>query len=123
MNEITAYLAKPSPPVAAWNVLGPESGKVDVELDEDAAQSAGDAPYNHVDWQLPYVIPETRAIQRNVVVVQSQVTPDAKSSVKYLAWLLVKLCQEVQGTHSCASCQETSPEQGCAVEGRALFDG
>lgn len=121
--KLPAYLAKPSPSVAAWNILGPESSKVNVELDENAAQGAGDAPHNYVDGQLPYVIPEPRSIQCNVVVVQSQVTPNAKSSIKDLAWLLMKLCQEVQGAHSCASCQETSPEQGCAVEGRALFNG
>ena len=84
---------------------------MNVQLDEKAAQCASNAPYDHIDRQFPYVIPEARPIQRNAVIVQSQISANAEPSVKNLAWLLVKLRQEVKGTHSCAGCQETSPEQ------------
>lgn len=84
---------------------------MNVQLDEDAAQGTSDASYDHIDRQLPYVVPEPRTIQRNAVIVQTQISAYAETSVEYLAWLLVKLRQEVQGTNSCAGCQEASPEQ------------
>ena len=117
-----AHLAKSSPSVAGWNVLGPESSEVNVKLDEKTTQSAGNASHEYIDRQLPYVVPEPRAIQRNVVIVQSQVSPNAKAGVKDLAWLFVKLRQKVQSANSCASCQKTPPEQRCAVERSSLFN-
>lgn len=95
---------------------------MDVELDEQAPQSASNASHNHIDRQLPYVIPEPRSIQCNAVIVQSQITANAKPSVENFAWLFVKLRQEVEGTHSCAGCQEAPPKQRRAVEGSPLFN-
>ena len=117
------YLAKASPSVAGWNVFGPESSEVNVESDEPAAESAGDAPHDHIDRQLPYVVPESGTVQRDVVVVQTQVSSNAKSGIKDLAWPLVELCQEVQSCNSSACCQKPTPEQGSAVEGVALLNG
>lgn len=95
---------------------------MNIELDEQAAQSASNASHDHIDRQLPYVIPEPGSIQCNAVVVQSQITANAKASVENLAWPLVKLGQKMKGTHSCAGCQEAPPEQRRAVEGSALFN-
>ena len=96
---------------------------MNVQLDENAAQGASDASHDHIDRQLPYVVPEPRTIQRNAIIVQTQISAYAESSLEYLAWLLVKLRQEVKGTHSCAGGQKASPEQRRAVEGGPLFDG
>ena len=95
---------------------------MNVEPDEKAAEPAGDAPHEDIDRQLPDIVPEARTIQRNVVVVQSQVAPDTEPRIEYFAWPLVKLCQKVQSGDSGTCRQKPTPEQGCAVEGGALFD-
>lgn len=96
---------------------------MNVQLDENTAQGASDASHDHIDRQLPYVVPEPRTVQRNAVIVQTQISAYAETRIKNLAWLLVKLRQEVQGTDTCAGCQKASPEQRRAVEGGTLLDG
>lgn len=64
---------------------------MDVELDEPAAEGTSNAPHHHVDGQLPDVVPELGAIQRNVIIVQTQVTPDSKSGIQNLNGLLMEL--------------------------------
>ena len=64
---------------------------MDVELDEPAAEGTSNAPHHHVDGQLPDVVPELGAIQRNVVIVQTQVAPDSESGIHDLTGLLVEL--------------------------------
>jgi len=96
---------------------------VDVELDEPAAQGSSDATNKHVDRQLPNVVPELGSIQRNIVVVQPQISPDAKSCVHDLAWPFVELGQKVQRAHTSACRQKATPEQGSAVKRGSFFNG
>ena len=63
------HLAKPSPSVAGGNVLGPEGGEDDVELDEPAPKRTSDAAHDHIDRQFPDIVPEARPVQRDAVVV------------------------------------------------------
>jgi len=95
---------------------------VDGELDEPAAQGSSDATHKHVDRQLPDVIPELGSIQRNIVVVQPQISPDAKSCVHDLAWPFVELGQKMQRAHTSACRQKATPEQGSAIKRGSFFN-
>lgn len=57
-----AYLSKSSPSVASRNVLGAKSNELHIAFDEPAAKGSSYASHDHIDRQLPYVVPKTRAV-------------------------------------------------------------
>lgn len=60
------------------DVLGTESDHFDVDVDEQRTQASGNASHQHMDWQLPEIVPVALVELGNVIIKQAQVALQAK---------------------------------------------
>lgn len=119
----TPHLSQARPRQARWHVSCPQCGNHDMDPDEDGAQEPCSHADRAKDGHLPDAVEVPRAVQRQVVVVQSGRCVIANSFVKALLPSRVSVFTEQRGGHSqcatlhvlCIAMMETDKARGFLI--------